>query len=475
MNAHPTPKESWLFTATIVLVAWTALLHTAPAARAADVTSDSGASTPLLKDSREALLFRNGDLLYGALESIRPQAGIRWRHSDVDEVIEFTPDNISEVHFPPRPRVPVASPSACRLHLSNGDELEGNVVVFDSEKAVLETWYAGEVTVPRKMIQSIVPVLPEGAVVFDGFTGPEGWTIGKAVSVLGDSGEWKYKNGAFYATNAASIARDLKLPDVAIIEFDLAWKGVFQLAVAIYTDYMEPINLANKDTEPAFAGFYSLQINSFSANLLPVKKNDPLRYLGQVSVPAFNQKNTAHVEIRANKPARSVTLCVDGQVIKHWIDTEDFAGEGAGVRFVHQGQGKIRLSNLKVYEWNGQSDEKLVGTPDVKQDTARLRNGDKVTGQVEVIKNAALSVSTGDARLSIPLSRVKQIDLAAKGVERVRDDPANVRAIFSRGGAVTFQLVQWQDGKVRGTSPNFGELAFDTEAFSRVELQLHQP
>ncbi len=448
------------------------LLAFQPDASGAAPSADprSGASL-----SREALLFRNGDLLYGSLESVRPEAGVRWRHPDVEDVIEFAPDNIAEVHFPPRSRVPVSSPNACRLHLSNGDEMDGNIVLFDGEKAVLETWYAGEVTVARKMIQSIIPMLPEGAIVYEGPTGVEGWTIGKVVSAIGDAGEWKYRNGAFYATNAASIARDINMPDLARIEFDLAWKGVFQLALAIYTDYMQPINLANKDTEPEFAGFYSLQLNSFSANLLPVKKNDPLRYLGQISVPAFNQKNAAHVEIRASKPSRSVALYVDGRLIKQWMDTEEFAGEGKGVRFVHQGQGRIRLSNFRVSEWNGQSDEKLLGVPDVKQDTARLRNGDKVAGDVRSIGDGKMLVATSGTHLTVPLSRIKQIDLASQKIDRTPDESANVRAVFTRGGSVTFQLVEWNRGRLVGTSPNFGQLAFDSAAFTKVELELHLP
>lgn len=421
---------------------------------------------------REALLFQNGDRLYGELEAIHPQDGVRWRHTDVESVIEFAPGNVSEILFPARPRVAVTSTNTCRLQLRNRDELEGMIRLFDAEKAVLETWYAGEISVPRKALQSLVPVPPEGATVFQGPAGLEGWTIGKVVSALGDAGEWKYRNGAFYATNAASVARDLKIPDEAAIEFDLAWRGVFQLAVAIYTDYLQPINLANKDTEPEFAGFYSLQLNSFSANLLPVKKNDPLRYLGQVSVPAFNQKNAAHVEIRASKAKRTVALLIDGQLIKQWTDTEEFAGQGRGMRFVHQGQGRIKLSDLRVSEWNGQAEEGPAPPAEGKQDVVRLRNGDRVLGEVELIADGKLTIATPPTKLVIPLSRVKRVDLASQPVELPRPDANSVRAVFDRGGALTFQLEKWEGGKVLGTSPNFGRLTFDAAAFSRVELRL---
>jgi hypothetical protein len=419
--------------------------------------------------TREAVLFRNGDLLYGALESITQENGIRWRHPDADGPIQFLPDNVTEIHFPPRPRPAPAATNMCRLQLSNDDELEGNVIVFDHDKAVLQTWYAGEITVPRKVIQSLVPVPPEGAVVYQGPTGLADWTVGKVVSALGDAGEWKYRNGAFYATNAASIARKFNLPDVSLVEFDLAWKGLFQLAIALYTDYLQPINLANKDTEPEFGGFYSLQLNSFSANLLPVKKNDPLRYLGQISVPAFNQKNAAHIEIRCSKPKRTVTLLVDGQVLKQWPDTEEFAGQGSGLRFVHQGQGKVKLSNLRISAWDGQMEDKPSISPDLKQDLVRLRNGDKASGGVESIQDGRIALSSNGTKLQIPLNRVKLVEFAGK-MQKPGPSPSNIRAVFSRGGAVTFQLEKWESGKVLGVSPNFGKLAFDANAFSRLEL-----
>ena len=447
--------------------------------RADDVPSETAGQAlapEVAMRAREALLFRNGDLLYGHIQSIDPAKAVRWQHSDAEKAIDFNPDSVAEIHFPARPRNDGGTNEAnlCRLKLRNGDQLEGRVLQFDQEKVVLNTSYAGEVTLPRSALRSAVPVPPAGALVYQGPTGLESWTIGKVSPTVGDAGEWQYKNGAFYATNAASIARDLKLPDVALIEFDLAWKGMFQLAVAIYTDYLQPINLANKETEPEFGDFYSLQLNSFSANLLPIKKNDPLRYLGQVSVPAFNQKNAAHVEIRASKPKRTVALLVDGQLIKQWVDNEEFSGQGTGVRFVHQPQGKVKLSNLRVWQWDGQFEEKGALPPDNKQDVTKLRNGDKVTGQVDSLDGTKMAMSVGGSKLDIPLSRVRQIDFATPSspVPSVQND---FRAYFIRGGAVTFQLEKWEDGKIFGRSPNFGRAAFDPTAFSRFELRLKPP
>ena len=74
--------------------------------------------------------------------------------------------------------------------------------------------------------------------------------------------------------------------------------------------------------------------------------------------------------------------------------------------------------------------------------------------------------------MAVPLNRVKQIEFAGKKIDKAEHEPGNIRATFGRGGAVTFQLEKWEGGKVLGNSPNFGKLAFDATAFSRVELRL---
>jgi hypothetical protein len=421
---------------------------------------------------RDTLLFRNGDLLYGKLDSIDPQHAIRWRHSDVEELIEFRPENISEIQFSPVPGAVRGPGELSRLQLQNGDELEGSIASFDRDNVLLQTWYAGQVTIPRDWVKLIVPVLPEGATLFNGPSGLDGWTMGKAVSALGDAGQWHYRSGAFYATNAASIARDVNLPDVGIIEFDLNWQGLFQMAIALYTDYLHPINLVNKETEPDFGGFYSLQLNSFSANLLVVKKDDPLRYLGQVSVPGFNQKNSARIEIRASKPKRSVALLVDGHLVKQWIDSEGFAGEGTCIRMVHQGQGKVRMSNIRVAEWDGHFDDTPPAQFSHKQDLAKLRNGDKVSGHLQTIKDGKLVIALEQSMLEIPLSRVKQVEMAAKPAESALPPKNFVRAFFKRGGFVTFELDSWENNRVSGVSAKLGPISIDSAAFSRVEVDL---
>jgi ribosome maturation factor RimP len=425
---------------------------------------------------KDALVFRNGDFLYGALQSIDPENGVRWRHAQALGPIDFNTNNVSQIYFRSRGEREVAKANMCRVQLVNEDELEGSLISCDRDKVVLETWYAGKLEIPRKVAQVIRPVPADRSAIYEGPTGLDGWTMGKVAAAVADPGEWKYRNGAFYAARSASIARDLNLPDVASIQFDLAWKGMFQLNIALYTDYLQPVALANKELEPKFGGFYSLQLNNYFVNLYPIKQHDPLKSLGQTTIPVFNRKTSAHLEIRVSKAKRLVALSVDGVLVKQWTDSDEFAGEGTGLRFVYQGQaqGAIRLNNLSITEWDSQFEEPPTHPADTTQDLAKLRNGDRVAGLLESIRDGKITVEMAGRQIRIPLERVKQIELARQKVDRVAGDLPNVRAFFARGGSVAFQLTRWDEQGVQAIIPNIGKVNFNPAAFTKIDFDLNR-
>src|SRR5580700_3499872 len=134
---------------------------------------------------------------------------------------------------------------------------------------------AGKLRIPRHALQTLA-FNPRSPMLFDGPTSIDGWTQGHAVTgIIGESGQWTYRNGAFYADKAASIAREVNLPDRSQVQFDLAWKGPLNLAIALYTDSLQPILLVDKEHGPDFGGFYSLRFAStVFITLEPIRKQD---------------------------------------------------------------------------------------------------------------------------------------------------------------------------------------------------------
>jgi hypothetical protein len=426
----------------------------------------------------DCLSFRDGDMLYGKLLEIQAGNVVRWQHADATEPIDFKPENVAQIDFAPRPLTAGRTDYSCKLWLANGDTLAGNLVGCDTDALTLDTWYAGQLKIPRRALQTLA-FNARTPNVLDGLTGLDGWTLGNAVKGLVDgAGQWMYRNGAFYADKAASIARDVKLPDRAQIQFDLAWRGPLNLAIALYTDSLQPILLIDKENGPDFGGFYSLRFAStvFVA-LEPIRKKDPRRILGdQMFIQSLTQKDRVHVDLRMSKADRQVALFLDGALIKDWIDPGGFAGQGTGVRFVNNSTGgAVKMSNLRVSKWNGVLDDASAEVPDPSHDIVLLESGAKISGAVASIAAGQISLLTTGGATNIPLAGASAIEFARFQGRPPPASAANTHATFVQGGAVTFELLAWRPDGVEGASPNFGKVTFDPAAFGRLQFLASEP
>ncbi len=427
------------------------------------VTLNTAASSP------HAILFRNGDLLTGQLESITLTNGLRWRHTDAAAAIEFQPIALAEIHLGAQPPPPTAAANFCFVRLTNGDELSGNLKSLDEKQLELDTWFAGMLTLPRSRVASLRPAGPTPRAVFAGPDGLDGWTMGKSLPGNINASQWHFVNGAFVASQPASIARDVKLPPNSSMEFDLAWRGQFALAIALYTDSLQPVRLAQTAEEPPFGGFYSLQLNSYSTQLLLVRHKEAVRQLGMAVIPLLQQTNQARIAIKTSREQRTITVLINGVVAKQWVDAEGFGGEGTGIRLVHQGQGPLRLSNLRVSEWDGRLEENVAAlVPNVKNDVGRLVNRDSVAGRLVELKDGKLRFAVADNFIEIPMDRVAQVDFATDRAQTAPPQPGDIRVFFTGRGSLTFALESWTEQGVRVSSANFGKAEFVPRAFSRI-------
>jgi hypothetical protein len=320
---------------------------------------------------------------------------------------------------------------------------------------------------------------PQTPVVFDSLTSMDGWTQGNAVKGLPtESGQWTYRNGAFYSDKAASIARDLKLPAQSRIQFDMVWRGPLSLAIALYTDSLQPILLSEKENGPDFGGFYSLRFqNTVFVSLTPIRKKGPLLSLGEpVIIQSLTQKDRVHVDLRMSKADRRVALFLDGGLIKDWIDPGGFAGEGTGIRFVNNQAGcAVKISNLRVSQWNGVLDETSAESLDPAHDVVTLESGGKVSGAVLSIANGQIAMLTTAGATNVPLAGASGIEFAPYQGQAPPASAVNTHATFVQGGSVTFELLAWRPDGVEGLSPDFGKVTFDPAAFDRLQFLASDP
>jgi hypothetical protein len=416
----------------------------------------------------------------GELLSVDPRQGLVWKHPDIRESLPLPIKDVVKIRLGGRP-VPAAKPSnPCLVRLANQDELEGDLAGFDGENLLLDTWYAGQLRIPRSGLDSVQPVVVDPRIVFQGPTNLAGWTLGDAVAPGVQSNAWTYSDGALVSLASGSVARDVKLPPVASIDFDLAWSVYLNIAIALYADSLQPIQLSLKDdtNAPAFSGFYSLQINANTANVLPVKKDVPLNIfgLGIAFLPGMDAKTSTHVTVRVNKAARTIFLYLDGVLIRQWQDPVETLGPGTCLRFVNQslalvGQASnpVRLSNLVVTEWDGRLDLQTNIVSNPTNDVVRLLNRDAMAGTLTGIRAGDAQLSTGFGPVTVPLNRVEQVHFARDARRLLPRTPDAVKAQFARRGHLTLAIEGWEDGRLVANHPVFGRARFALAAFRQLE------
>ena len=436
----------------------------------------------------DTIAFTNGDKIGGRLIEVSSAGVARWENPDAEKPMLFSTENLTQLDLDGRGG-DATSGATWKLRFDNDDELSVRRLAFVGEQQIeLESSFLGKIVTQRRRVKNLAPIQTNFVTLFEGPSSTNGWTSWKVVSALGEPGEWKYHSGAFYAKEASSIARPLNLPESFSMEFDLKWKGPLNVAIAIFTDSLKPISLANKEDEPDFAGFYSLQINSFGANLLSVRKRDPLRYLGQQAIPGMAAKTKAHFEIKADKRSRRILFFVDGVLVKQWNEPSEFSGEGRGIRLVHQGQGSVRLSALRVTEWDGRFEDRVpTSALPPTGDIILMLDGERITGTIQSIQSGQLVLNSGSGPLNKSIQSIRAVELRPNAAPTANSSltlPASnqtpsvqtakplgeAHVYFQKHGRLHLILERLENGKLHGTSPILGKVEVDSNAISRIVM-----
>ena len=451
--------------------------------------------------SGDSLHFLDGSVLLGTLHSIDPQHEVRWRHPSAKQLLEFTFTNLHQVHFGQERPATTNGPATCRFRFANGDEVLGELITLDAETLELETWFAGRLRAPRHALRAVAIMAGGHATLYEGPMSADGWKIGQNAATAGANrvmfggglinfdpvafqagraaapadakpaatNSWIFRNGAFYASAAGTLGRDFKLPPQSRLEFDLAWKGTPGLRFALYTDALDTFDYSAGYQFFLSSSYIYMMRRSAGAGGGMVSPSTSVR------LPTMNQKNRLHLELRCNNEKGTIALFVDGAPVQEWKDS-GAPLSGKGISFYSQRPDlAMRVSNLKITVWDGRNDEPLPAGG-VAETTILLANGDRVTGTLGAIREGQMSLATLQAKLTVPLQRAVQIQLAGGGTNAAPIRAAGEVQVSLHGGEkVSLKLEKWEDGKAHGTSAVFGKIILNPQWVRQLLFNSDQP
>ncbi len=420
------------------------------------------ASPEAVRTNGAVLQLFDGSTLHGKVAHIEAGKSVQWAHPAASAPIDLSVSNIAQIRFEQPASASQTERPSCRFRFLNGDEITGNLKSLDAENASVETWFAGDLHAARAALQSIEFSTRGFALIYEGPTGLEGWTTGRSPK------SWQYKDGAFIANGADILGRDFKLTGSTVLEFDLAWGASFSLSLTTYTTSIDRFDYN--------ASSYMYYLSPGSIALQRVQAGAGVALLGQMAIPSMLKKNHAHFEIRSSKEEASLSLFIDGSLIQRWHDPAGFVAKGGGIVFFSQVDGpSLRLTNMRLAEWDGRSDAERTTNAPANADLVYLANKDKVVGAVQQIKDGKLQINTARMTLNIPIERVTQLLLSNAPVALAANEPWRVRAHFSGGEKIAFNLNAATEENFGGESQNFGPVQFKQQAVRQLQFNLDHP
>ncbi len=409
----------------------------------------------------EVLELLDGSLLHGRLRAIDSSKGLTWEHPEAKQPFDFKPENLAWVRFPRATALTApTSQTTCQFRFANGDEFFGNLIALNETELELETWFGGRFKTPRASLRSI-RFFPKGvATVYEGPTGIEDWKLGKNQTPKA----WRYSEGAFIANSAGTLGRDLQLPEASRLEFDLAWNAPFSLLFSYYTGVFDTFNYNSSS--------YMFYINPGSVSLQRINAGSGSATLGRTEtiMPMLAKKNV-HMEFRGSKAESLIELLVDGKLVNQWKDSAGWVGKGSGILFYAQTDGAdVKISNIKVSEWDGNSGGESGTNAPVTEDQIHLANRDKVSGKLTSLQEGKLKITTPAAALDIPMQRVTQVLFSGETTNANPLSPWEIQASVSGGGKISFALEKWDNEKIFGRNKNFGPISLNSATIRQIRF-----
>jgi hypothetical protein len=181
------------------------------------------------------------------------------------------------------------------------------------------------------------------------------------------------------------------------------------------------------------------------------------------------------VAIYIDKAKKTIALMVDDQLIHNWKDSNaKFAGKGNGLLFTSRNSYPMRLSNIRISEWDGALPQagggKSLGNG--KEDYVQFANDDSISGKAKTIQDGKLILATSFAEVPVEMNTVSILELSNPAVKTV-PKAGEVLAQMRARGRLTLKMQNWVGGKVRVESPYFGVADFSPAVFEKLVFNRH--
>lgn len=424
-----------------------------------------------------SIRFVNGDHLTGTPVSLDAK-GIVWDSSLIEKPVPFPKDKIMDVTLPTHTPDLKTTDHEAVVTLNKGGIVRGQLSEVTDAAVVIDTWYAGQMRFNRAMVKS-VNIEPSDMILYRGPNSLKGWTVTPQPDA------WRYTNFSFLSTSGGVIARDDLLTDECSITFDAEWNSdSASYKVIVFSDTVDNRN-------PRSGYEFSMQRGGMVLRNLQTQT-----FIGSSHSSEIAQSNRAHIEIKASRTTGKIAFFINNRIVDMWTDADlERSQLGKGLHFSTSRLAPLRISGIRVAEWDGEIDQPLppragirrihpeIGEEDPqrpqpareenKEGRMKLANGDSLDGKVKSIQKGQVTIETSLGEVTLPVARLRTIALPPAAPEEAIARNNDVRAWMSDGGFIVFEFIDSNDKTITGKSQNFGTATFRRDAFQKIDFNIY--
>ncbi|MGC6581917.1 MAG: hypothetical protein ACON4K_06285 [Akkermansiaceae bacterium] len=402
----------------------------------------------------DIITLRNGDFFTGKISSLSDGV-IQLESPHSEKPLSILSEDLQELTFEPAPKSD--SPDHRHLvHLRNGDSIPGDVSALDDQAITLNTWFAGDLMIPRNLIQSVFfEAAPQRLI----FSGPDALTNWEQ-----DDG-WSTSDDSFRSSGRGSLSRDFNLPEDYIVSFDLVWKNTPSFRFHFSTEASTGSD--NKDG-------YSIYLTSQGfvlSRLVQGQENDKTRIhnLGGPNIRADEFKgNRVKVELRVSRSQKIIFLYLNSNYAGQYSDPAAAAPRGGQIIFESRSSSRrqYEVRAIELREWDSVT-RRLNREKQVEDgsDTLATDEGDLFTGEIHSRKVVderpvyQMKIPLCEGPVSIPESRCSVLYFREGVITEPNKSPYELA--LATGGSLSLSGIKLGDKTMRAKHPWLGELTLD--------------
>lgn len=300
-----------------------------------------------------------------------------------------------------------ASPSPARVSLTNGDQLSGAPKGFDNHRLKWETRTGAVLRLDKDAIKDLEFFPPPEKTLDHGVLPVDRW---ESISFRGTEETLTPVGGGlvFYPARNLSIGR--QLPSVSkpfALEFRLETESEsYGYGFLVFGDNPRQLPLGGLT--------FTTGTQHINAQYRANRPEDISRWMGETGMKPGEPH---HYQFFVDPVGRKkMWLFLNGRKMNAWELRQDFSGENLPMFCirVHQLLRPMRLTEYRVYAWNGQLPAESPLKPEDDRDQLLLRDGTLHAGRWISSPVGTIRFSLEDREVMVPMEKVLRILPAAR-------------------------------------------------------------